>query len=165
MDKSIQIHQAFEEGDLDTLNKLTGNIPGFPNCLLTGFGHCLEYAIYHSPIFLIETLLEMGCDPNYGEHAGFPSVIAALSTERDDKTIIIDLLLKHGVDINQHGVNDWTPLHYAAANNDIELIQYLLEKGADPNARTRIDDYATPLEEAEILGRQEAVKVLRKFTE
>lgn len=165
MDKSSQIHRAFEEGDFATLNELVGDTPGFPDCQLVGFGHCLEYAIYHSPFSLVRKLLEKGSDPNYGDHAGFPSVIAVLSTERADKTSIIDLLLEYGVDINQHGINDWTPLHFAAANDDVELIQYLLEKGADPNARTRIDDCATPLEEAEILGRQGAVNVLREFTE
>lgn len=47
------------------------------------------------------------------------------------------------------GINDWTALHFAAASDDAVSVQMLLEAGADPNARTRIDDFETPLEIAE----------------
>jgi uncharacterized protein len=30
-------------------------------------GSCLEYAIYHSPLALNRTLLEIGADPIFGE--------------------------------------------------------------------------------------------------
>jgi ankyrin repeat protein len=42
----------------------------------------LEYAIYHGPLAFIRTLLELGADPNYRDHVGFPALIAALSTNR-----------------------------------------------------------------------------------
>ena len=35
--------------------------------------------------------------------------------------------------------------------------------GADLQVRTRIDDYATPLEEARILGRWRSVEVLERL--
>ena len=41
-------------------------------------------------------------------------------------------------------------------------MELLLAHGADLNARTRIDDYATPLEEMEILGREQSVAFLTK---
>ena len=41
-------------------------------------------------------------------------------------------------------------------------MELLLAHGADLNARTRIDDYATPLEEMENLGREQSVAFLRK---
>ena len=40
-------------------------------------------------------------------------------------------------------------------------VDLLLARGADPNARTRIDDYATRLEEAEYLGLSAMVRHLR----
>ena len=126
----------------------------------------LEYAIYHSPLFFIRELLELGADPNYGDHAGFPSLIAALSAaERPDMYEILELLLSSGADVQQRGHNDYTPLHYAAAMEDIRAMELLLAHGADLNARTRIDDYATPLEEMEILGREKAAAFLRKAAE
>jgi len=48
------------------------------------------------------------------------------------------------------------------AEGNVEAVEFLLARGADAGARTRIDDYATPLEEAEILGRAETAAVLRE---
>ncbi|UCH75634.1 MAG: ankyrin repeat domain-containing protein [Rhodospirillales bacterium] len=168
MHESIAIHDAFLRGDLEALKTLLGNPPDFPNCRgYAGVGEIiLEYAIYHSPIAFIRELLENGADPNYGDHAGFPSLIATLScNDRRDRYEILELLLSFGADVQQHGHNDYTPLHYAASLEDIGAMEILLAHGADLEARTRIDDYATPLEEMEILGRETAAAFLRKAAE
>ena len=122
----------------------------------------MEYAIYWSPLPFIQKLLELGANPNYEDPAGFPSLIAALSTERADKRALLELLLDFGADIQQRGHNDWTPLHWAAVNDDAPAVEMLLTHGADPNARTRIDDRETPLEEAERFGKQSAAEILRR---
>ena len=81
----------------------------------------LEYAIYHSPLAFIRRLLELGADPNYGDHAGFPSLIAALSCgARKDRDEILELLLANGADIQQRGMNDYTPLHTAVGLQDLK---------------------------------------------
>ena len=142
---------------------MLGDPPDFPNCGgPAGIGEIiLEYAIYHSPLPFIRSLLAQGADPDYRTHAGFPSLIAALSSARPDRYEIVRLLLAFGADIQARGLNDWTPLHHAAAHDDLEGIQLLLAHGADPTARTRIDALATPLEEAEHLGRTAAARLLR----
>ena len=165
MHKSLAILDAYKRGDLEALKTLLGNPPDFPNCQgPPGMGEIiLEYAIYHSPLFFIRELLELGADPNYGDHAGFPSLIATLSSsDRPDMYEILELLLSFGADIQQRGHNDYTPLHYAAGMEDIWAMELLLTHGADLNARTRIDDCVTPLEEMEILGREQAAAFLRK---
>ena len=166
MSDPLALDEAYRRGDLDALRRLLGNPPNFPNCRgPVGVGEIvLEYAIYHSPLACIRKLLELGADPNYQEHAGFPCLIAALSSARADRYEIVELLLASGADTQQRGLNDWTPLHYAAATDDIEAIELLLAHGADPSARTRIDACATPLEEAEHLGRSAAVRALRELT-
>lgn len=159
------LHEAYKRGDLGAVKALLGDPPDFPNCRGPhGAGEIiLEYAIYHSPPSFIRELLELGADPNYGDHAGFPSLIAALSgAERTDVYEILELLLAFGADVQQRGHNDYTPLHYAANLEDIRAMELLLAHGADLNARTRIDDCATPLEEAETLGRDRAAAFLRK---
>jgi len=161
----LSLHQAYKRGDLNALKTLLGNPPDFPNCrgpMAVG-RIILEYAIYHSPLSFVRALLELGADPNYADHAGFPSLIAALSARRPDRHEIVELLLSFGADIAQRGINDYTPLHYAAAENDLRMIELLLAHGADPNARTAIDDHFTPAEEAENRKFSEAAQLLKNF--
>lgn len=161
---AIAVHKAYKQGDLEKLRALIGNPPDFPNCRgPRGVGEIiLEYAIYYSPVSFVRTLLEMGADPNYGDSAGFPSLIAALSSDRPETYEIAELLLAFGADVQQRGANDYTPLHFAADKNDVKLIQLLLSHGADANARTRIDDFATPLEVAEGRPSLEAAQILKE---
>lgn len=166
MSDPLRIHEAFKQGNLEVLRAALGNPSGFPNCRgePATTGYVLEYAIYHSPLVLIRALLEHGADPNYTDPAGFPSLIAALSCPaRPDLQDLMELLVEHGADIQQRGINDYTPLHFAAAGNDSKMIEWLLAHGADPEAKTHIDEYATPLAEAEMLGQIEAVTVLRGY--
>jgi ankyrin repeat protein len=162
---AIAIHEAYVNGDLDGLRFLLGDPPDFPNCRgPIGMGEIvLEYAIYHSPMTFIRTLLEMGADANYPDHAGFPSLIATLTTEREDRYDILRMLLSFGADIQQYGHNGYTPLHWAAAADDSEVVEFLLKEGADPTARTLVDDYNTPEDEAQLLGCENSLKALRAF--
>lgn len=161
----VRVHEAFVRGDLEGLRDLLGNPAEFPNSPSPSLaiGNFLEYAIYHSPLAFVRTLLELGAEIDY-EHAGFPCLIAALSTTRADKLELIELLLRFGADIEQRGVNDFTPLHYAAGSADLQAVRLLLDHGADPQARTRIDDYSTALEDAEKHGLAAVVELLRQAT-
>lgn len=160
---AIALHEAYVRGDLQEIRARLGNPPDFPNCRgPLGLGEIiLEYAIYHSPVTAIQGLLDSGADPNYGDHGGYPSLIAALSSGRPERLEILDLLLRRGADMQQRGGNGYTPLHWAACEDDPQLIEWLLARGADPDARTNVDDCATPLEEAIILRRENAVRTLR----
>lgn len=59
---------------------------------------------------------------------------------------VAHLLLEHGADINaKAGWQDNTPLHEAARNTNVVMVRFLLDAGADVNARNRAG--RTPLEE------------------
>ena len=165
MPNEIAIHEAYKRGDLQTLRALLGNPSNFPNCRgprRVG-ENILEYAIYHSPVSFVRALLDLGADPNCADSAGFPSLIAAISVDRPERYEIAELLLSYGADVQQRGINDFTPLHYAASKNDLRMIELLLALGADPNASTRIDDLSTPVEEAENRHFSKAAQLLKDF--
>ena len=162
------IDDAVRAGDFDALGRALGGSPRwFDEVMPCEFrlGHPLEYAIYWSPLAFIEQLIQAGSSVDYEDDAGFPSFIAALSTKRADKLEILELLIRHGADLHQRGINDWTPLHYAASTHNLDTIRLLLASGADPMIRTRIDNLATPREEAEAAGHLEGASLLRQAEE
>lgn len=161
----MAVDSAYRQGDLGALKAALGDPADFPNCLqpfeLAVGDYPLEYAIYWSPLPFIAELLELGADPNYPDQSGFPSLIAALSTDRTDQAEILALLLDKGADLDQRGINDYTPLHYAVARRSIRAIEILLDHGADPSIRTRLDDCSTPLEDAAAMGFEDAARLMR----
>lgn len=167
-----KIDTAFRAGDLVALRAAVddpNNIPNGPMPIT--IGSCLEYAIYHSPLAFIRTLLEIGADPNPEDHSGFPPLIAAISSGRGqpgspgrtDVLEILKLLLFFKADPDQRGLNDYTPLHMAVSERNLAALRLLLEMGADPRLKTRIDDYETPREMAEKAGLSEFVASLIEY--
>ena len=166
-----RIDDAFRAGDLAALHAAVDDPGAIPNGRLDDtIGTCLVYAIYHSPLAFIRELLALGADPNVPVDDGFPPLIAALtktrsapgSPARPDVDEVVRLLLAHGVDPNQRGVNDYTPLHMAVAMRNLLAVHRLLEAGADPDLQTRIDDCTTPLEDARAAGLAEFVAALER---
>lgn len=164
------IDDAFRSGDLEALRAAVDDPDVIPNGLMPDtIGPCLVYAIYHSPLAFIRTLLEIGADPNARVDDGFPPLIAALSCTRQtpgantrtDVGEIVRLLLAFGTDPNQRGINDYTPLHMAVAERNPAAVRLLLDGGADPQLRTRIDSYETPSEMADSLGMTDIAAMLR----
>jgi hypothetical protein len=166
-----RIDDAFRKGDLDALRAAVDDPAVVPNGRMPAtVGPCLIYAIYHSPLAFIRALLEIGADPNAPVDDGFPPLIAALSCTRDepgantrtDVEDILRLLLSFGADPNQRGINDYTPLHMAVAERNPLAVEILLDGGADPELRTRIDECETPLEMAEAAGLTAIAAVLAR---
>jgi uncharacterized protein len=169
--KFRQMDDAFRTGDLEALRAAVDNPAAIPNGRLPiTIGSCLVYAIYHSPLAFIRTLLEIGADPNAPANDGFPPLIAALCCARDvpgairrtDVDEILRLLLSFGADPNQRGINDYTPLHTAVAERQPLAVHILLDAGADPDLRTRIDDRETPLDMATAAGLEELAGILAR---
>ena len=164
--KALALDRAYREGDLEGVRRLLGHPSGFPNCEqpfeLGCGGTPLEYAFCWSPQSLIYDLLRLGADANYSDDDGFPPLFTLLASDREDKYELMTLILDHGADVCQRGFNDWTPLHYAVAQRDIEAVTLLLRRGADPHRPTRIDDGNSPLEDAVALGFDTAVAVMKE---
>jgi ankyrin repeat protein len=73
---------------------------------------------------------------------------------------VLKLLLAFKSDPNQRGINDYTPLHMAVSEHDLRAVDLLLQAGAAPSLRTRIDNCETPREMAEKAGLREIAEML-----
>lgn len=169
--KLRRIEEAFRAGDLDALRAAVDDPAVVPNGPMPdAIGPCLVFAIYWSPLGFIRTLLELGADPKVVVDDGFPPLIAALTcgrntpgaNHRSDVDDVVRLLLSFGADPHQRGINDYTALHMAVEERRTMAVQILLDAGADPELRTRIDDYDTPLEMARSAGLDEIAAILER---
>lgn len=157
----VRVHAACLAGDIAALRDALGHPDDFPHTRDACGGSCLTYALYHAPLPLVAALLDLGADPNEAVDDGFPPLFAAIDSNHPDRAERVALLLARGADPQQRGVNDYTALHHAACRDEAGAVRVLLAAGADPMARTRIDHYATPLEEAEAFGHAVGAAALR----
>jgi ankyrin repeat protein len=140
-------------GDVAALEEIASIVNDFPcgkdDCV---FRHWITNAINCGTKEVVAWMLAKGAPVTFQDDEGFTVLHSAIDREKWDKLEIIRMLLEAGADINAHGPDDWTPAHYAAVRNDVEVLKTLVDSGADLSVRTRIDEYGTPLEEAEFLG-------------
>jgi ankyrin repeat protein len=67
-------------------------------------------------------------------------------------------LLKHGAPVNARQQHGWTPLHAAAQNGNLEIIEILLQNGADPSIKN--EEGVTALDLARKQNRTDVVNRL-----
>ncbi|MEN6586890.1 MAG: ankyrin repeat domain-containing protein [Sulfuricella sp.] len=84
------------------------------------------------------------------------------SPARQEVLEILALLLAFKADPDQRGINDYTPLHMAVSERNQQAVELLLDAGAGPHLRTRIDYCETPREMAENAGLREMAELLAK---
>lgn len=92
----------------------------------------------HNPYMIMETLryiIDQGVDINAVDYAGYTALISSISGYYSEAAkYLIDC---EGILLNKRTPNRRTALHFAVCVNNIELVYYLLKKGADPNLRDR----------------------------
>ena len=131
--------------------------------------HWLNIAIDCAPLKCVRWMISKGVNLHYNSPGGYFPLHCCIDREFPDKYEMLQLLIDNGADINigtEVGTmadNGWSPLHMAAARNDLEAIKILLDNGADPTLKTIIDSYCTAEQEATILGKHEAAELIRTY--
>jgi ankyrin repeat protein len=119
------------------------------------------------PVEMAALLIANGADVKIADERGQTALHGAVNRDnhRGDKALI-ELLLKHGADINAKAASTsagwpgWTPLHVACRNGAQDIVQLLLARGADANAKT--DKGETPIAVAQSNEQRRIVDLLRK---
>ena len=143
------IMSALMKGDIKALEEYSELIDEFPN----GKDHFIwrawiTNAVDCGNLEVVEWMLAKGVSVDFEDEEGFSVLHSAIDRDKPDKYKMMRALLEHGADVNAKGMNNWTPSHRAAVQNDLRALKLLNEFGADLTIRTEIDDYATPYEEA-----------------
>lgn len=112
-------------------------------------------AVYNDDLEKIKLLVEQGA--NIRVKDPFDNTILEAAVNRNQERIV-EYLLQFGLDVNQTGEIDRTPIFHA---RDAHMIQYLLVQKANINACDRFGK--TALHHASNSGGEEAVTSLLKF--
>jgi ankyrin repeat protein len=155
----LPLQLAASKGHLSTLDALLA--AGVPIDQHSPDGATALHAVAVTP--QLETamhLLARGADPmaRGGDHQT-PLHVTAFGADRSDE--MATLLLDAGAEIDATNKHRATALLLAAQQGNLEVIQTLLERGANPQVKSvggRI-----PVEAARAAGQEEAAKLLEDF--
>lgn len=121
--RSIEASKAIHEGDVAMLTRLLQQHPGLARARIvrsTGESHTLLHVVADWP----------------GHYPNGADMVATLALA--------------GADVNARfeGPHSETPLHWAASNNDVDLLDALIDAGADIEAPGAVIAGGTPLDDA-----------------
>ncbi|TGJ80934.1 hypothetical protein E0Z10_g7836 [Xylaria hypoxylon] len=100
------------------------------------------------------------------EHRPYKIPNPLLAAVKHHNKELIALLLRAGVDVNEHRRSTWrgrSPLQWAVELGDFEMVRYLIEAGANVNSPPAFDYGATALQLAAIKGHLGIAKYLIDF--
>ena len=125
------------DSDIDMVNKIEQMTTRFGMDLSNSRHPLVVRAIHQSNPPVLNALLNAGADPNF--HAYIHYIVKSFErTVSQNMVENLILLLDHGFDINHSGgIDGFTMLHYAAKSGHVEIVQILLECGAQINLKTK----------------------------
>ncbi|MDY6980727.1 MAG: ankyrin repeat domain-containing protein [Pseudomonadota bacterium] len=127
------LYLAAEQGDLDAVKRLINKgavIDARDNCSWTPMMRAAQNG--HLPV--VRELLAAGAELNAQDKEGYNALILSVITGQQ---LVVEYLLEQGIkrDVQDDKLG-WTALMWAAKEGRVELVDLLLDNGADKTIRT-----------------------------
>lgn len=113
------------------------------------------------PLVTLQAALDNKVSPNIVTQGGETPLLVLIKRRAPNLLILVDQLIAAGADLNKADSNRITPLMSAAMTNNAAIVQKLLDKGADSQAKTV--DNKTALDLARDYNAVDAAEVLKKW--
>ena len=123
------LHWALQGGDPVIIELMLSHVPSIDSRIKGGVT-ALMIAALHGRLQAVQYLLEKGADPSLHSNSGWNLLHCA---SQGDNSYIIELMLSHVPSIDSRNNEGVTALMIAAAQGNLQAVQCLLEKGADPS--------------------------------
>lgn len=132
------LHLAALKGDASSA-KLLVRAGADPDCKTDRLGVTpLYYACRYGHYEVVKVLLNGGADVHLKDNYDRQAIHCAGITA--DGRRVLELLLKHGADLEAREKNRYTPLTFATVWGPTDVVEFLIEMGADLGARTGYGD-------------------------
>jgi uncharacterized protein len=153
----LDIFEAASIGDKEKVTQLLEASPEQLNSFSPDGFTALGLASFFGQLPIVKLLLEKKANPNVPSNNPY-KVTPLHSACAISQYEIIELLIRHGADVNAKQMQGVTPLHSAAHNGQTKIIKLLIENGADVNSK--MENGQTPLVMANEKGFQETAALI-----
>ncbi|KAM7469129.1 hypothetical protein LguiA_007312 [Lonicera macranthoides] len=153
---SLQETSSFLAGDIELMRFLLSRDVEVNS--QSDSGSPLIWAAGHAQPDAVKVLLENHADPNAETDDDITPLLSAVAA---GSLTCLQLLIQAGANVNV-SAGGATPLHIAADQGDLEIINCLLKARADANATD--EDGTKPIQVAAARGNREAVEILFPLT-
>lgn len=95
------------------------------------FGSALNLAVLKSEPKLVYKLLSSGLSPNTADFRGntsLHSLVEVFDKQKHQNTLIGDMLIQHGAELNRENNEKWTPVHLAAKEKQTSALKWMKKK-------------------------------------
>jgi len=130
-DEELSVFEAAAFGRVERLRSILDADPSQSAAVADDGFTALHLAVYASQAEAARLLIDRGADVDV-RSTGSIARVPPLGTAAFVRSVpLARLLLDAGADVNGPGGGGFTALHSAAINGDTELVELLLERGAD----------------------------------
>ena len=137
MQSTTELFSAIEEGNIDTVRGLISTDPSVASAKNTGGISAVMAAMYTRRLDIVQALIGTGITLDIFD--------ASAIGQRSSMQSLLDA---NNACVTEFSTDGWTALHLAAHFNRPDIVQMLVDHGADSNSVSHNDLAVTPLQSA-----------------